>query len=139
MDLVLPDQPAEDLLEGPIAVGHRRRPVARVRQRHQEGLDVLATDGRHVDRHTLLYQERIELIERLDVSGHRGWGQILCSKMAREGADRIGQIEVRASVGDSLRWHLTAGDSAGLVVGKLNESCAVTALWSSLFRIMCSN
>ena len=102
MDLVLAGQPAEDLLERPIAVGHRRRPVAGIGQRHQEGLDVLAADGRHVGRHTLLYQEGIELIERLHVGGHRGGGKILCSKMAREGADRIGQIEVRASVGDAF-------------------------------------
>ena len=97
---------------------------------------MLAPDGRDIGRHTLLYQERTQLIERLHVSGHRGGGKILCSKMAREGTDRIGRIEARASVGSGLRWHLTAGDSAGLVVGKLTESSAV---WSSSYRIMCSN
>ena len=101
-DLVLAGQPAKDLLERPIAVGHRRRPVAGVRQRDQKGLDVLAADGGHVGRHTLLYQEGIELVERLHVGRHRGGGKILCSKMAREGADRIGQVEVRVSVGRCL-------------------------------------
>jgi len=41
--------------------------------------------------------------------------------MAREGADRIGQIEIRVSVGYDLGWHLTAGDSAGLDVQKATE------------------
>lgn len=64
-----------------------------------------------------LYQERIELIERLHVGGHRGGGKILCSKMAREGADRIGQIEGPGTVGIGFHWSLTPADSGLRVVG----------------------
>jgi hypothetical protein len=79
-DLVLVDQPAEDLLEGPVAVGHRCRPMAGVLESHQEGLDVLAADGCDIRRHALPNQERIELMERLDVGSQRRCGQVLCSE-----------------------------------------------------------